>query len=329
VSDGAARSAARKTAGLLLAGLVALACPGEPPAPRLRASRLGDGPLIAPGAPGLPPEMDNLDGPSAIHAPPWVASPPGAYCLYFASHHGDGIWLAAADRPTGPWRVYRRPVLRLEQTSARGHIASPDVHVDETRRQVRMYFHGPLRGGRGRQATFVATSADGLAFHAEPLPVAPPYLRAFAHAGCEYGIARPPSGEAGAVIVRSCGGAAFTVGPSLLPEMRHGALLRRGQRLWIVYSRIGDAPERLLLSALTLRGDWRSWRAAPPVELLRPERPWEGADLALEASTAGAARGPRHELRDPALLADGGRVILFYSVAGERGIAAAELLPQK
>ena len=32
-----------------------------------------------------------------------------------------------------------------------------------------------------------------------------------------------------------------------------------------------------------------------------------------------------HELRDPAILVDEGKIYLFYSIAGEAGIAVAEL----
>jgi hypothetical protein len=313
----------------VLACLV-LGCAQPRPAPAPRAVRLADAPLIAPGQAGLAAEDEgNIDGPSVIRAPRWVKQPLGAYYLYFASHHGKGIRLAWAEGLAGPWRIHPRSVLALEATAARGHIASPDVIVDEGRHEVRMYFHGPLRADPGKQATFAASSPDGLSFTASPRPIAPPYLRVFPHRGCEYGIARGPTRGGGAVLVRSCDGKPFVAGPALLPRMRHAAVVRRGERLWVVYSRIGDAPERLLLSTLTLRGEWGRWIATSPVELLRPERPWEGASLPVEPSTEGAAREPRHELRDPALLADGGRLYLFYSVAGERGIAGAELLPPR
>ncbi len=40
------------------------------------------------------------------------------------------IRLAYADQLTGPWRIYQPGTLQLSQApGARGHIASPDVHV--------------------------------------------------------------------------------------------------------------------------------------------------------------------------------------------------------
>ena len=61
-------------------------------------------------------------------------------------------------------------------------------------------------------------------------------------------------------------------------------------------------------------------------EVLRPETIYEGADLPVKPSVAGAMKGRAHELRDPGIFVDAdGRVYLLYSVAGESGIAIAEL----
>lgn len=54
----------------------------------------------------------------------------------------------------------------MEQApGCKGHIASPDVHVDEQRMEIRMYFHGPAKAALG-QKTFIAASPDGLHFKA-------------------------------------------------------------------------------------------------------------------------------------------------------------------
>ena len=67
------------------------------------------------------------------------------------------------------------------------------------------------------------------------------------------------------------------------------------------------------------------WSVTTPVELLRPERAWEGARLPLVASQGGAIDVPVNQLRDPAIYEEDGRVYLLYSVAGERGIGLAEV----
>ena len=48
-------------------------------------------------------------------------------------------------------------------------------------------------------------------------------------------------------------------------------------------------------------------------------------DLRLEPSGFGAAEGAVNQLRDPAIYEEDGRIYLLYAIAGESGIAIAEL----
>ena len=99
---------------------------------------------------------DNINGPSLVRIPSWVTNRLGNYYLYFAHHSGTYIRLAYADKLEGPWSIYQPGTLKLaEAPGCTGHIASPDMHVDEARKQIRMYFHGPARGNGG-QKSFVA-----------------------------------------------------------------------------------------------------------------------------------------------------------------------------
>jgi hypothetical protein len=110
--------------------------------------------------------------------------------------------------------------------------------------------------------------------------------------------------------------------------MRHAAVAVRGDVLDVVCTRIGDAPEQLLYTAVPLDGDWRGWRPGPLVPLLAPELDWEGAGEPLAPSRPGRAFGRERALRDPALFRDDdGRRLLVYAVAGEQGLALAELRP--
>ena len=88
---------------------------------------------------------------------------------------------------------------------------------------------------------------------------------------------------------------------------------------------MGDAPERILLSTIDLAGDWMDWRTSHPIEALRPERSWEGANAPLEPSIRSVAYGMVNQLRDPAIYVEGERIYLLYAVAGESGIAIAEI----
>ncbi len=302
----------------------------------LKIRRFEQNPIIRPEMlPGN--DGNNINGPSLIRVPPWVASPLGRYYLYFAHHNGKYIRLAYANRLEGPWTIHAPGVLHLTNTPAcRGHIASPEVLVDEARREFRLYFHGPAQAVSG-QKTFVATGPDGLQFTPRDEVLGSFYFRVFPFRNEWYALAK------GGVLYRSRNGlAGFERGHNPFPGgdrrtgdlnepgPRHVALLPEADGLWVYYTNIGDAPERILRARMTLQTDWREWRAVNPEEVMRPELPWEGANLPLRASTAGAARGPEHALRDPAIFVDDdGRTYLLYSVAGESGIAIAELINHK
>lgn len=75
----------------------------------------------------------------------------------------------------------------------------------------------------------------------------------------------------------------------------------------------------------------RGWTAAEPdsqpVEILRPQRPWEGAEADPAPSKPGAGFRLDNALRDPYVLADDGRLLLSYVGGGERASGLAELIP--
>jgi hypothetical protein len=68
-----------------------------------------------------------------------------------------------------------------------------------------------------------------------------------------------------------------------------------------------------------------NWKESSPVEILRPEFSWEGADAPLAPSVRSTAYGHVNQLRDPAVYVENGQIYLLYAVAGESGIAIAQL----
>ena len=266
---------------------------------------------------------DNINGPSLIRVPDWVEQPLGQYYLYFAHHDGCYIRLAYSDELLGPWTTYRDGVLPLPEARFAGHVASPDVHVDHAQRQIRMYYHGSETpsGGGGEQATRVALSEDGLHFTAHPALLGRPYFRVFQWGSYHYALAMP------GVFYRSRDGLTnFAEGPTLFTRnMRHTALRVDGQTLSVFYTNAGDCPERILLSTIDLTPDWMTWVASEPIVLLEPELAYEGGELPREPSKRGLVMEPVCQLRDPAIFYEDGRTYLLYAVAGEHGIALAEL----
>ena len=314
----------------------------------VRVERLLDAPII--DASTDPSIGTNIQGPSLIPAPDWLEAPLGRYYLYFADHKGGYIRLAYADALTGPWSVHAPGSLQLEEShfptvppevppamrdrlaartppgldplreATTPHIASPDVHVDDAARRIVMYFHG--LEGPGLQVSRVATSRDGIRFEARPEILGRSYMRVFRHRGMTYAMAMPGS------FYRSRDGMAeFEEGPLLFnADMRHAALLKRGRTLFVFWTQVGDAPERILLSLVDLSDDWTRWKEARSKEVLRPERDWEGAGAPVEPSVRGPVSGRVNQLRDPAIHVEGDRTFLLYAIAGESGIAIAEVL---
>jgi hypothetical protein len=318
----------------------------------LNVTRLLDRPIVDPST--HPSIGENIQGPSLIRVPDWLPEPLGTYYLYFADHEGSYIRLAAADDLTGPWRVHEPGSLHMghsgflvsspEVTDAekaaalqwiadRGivlsydpipdmltpHIASPDVHIDHQRREIVMYFHGLERFGH--QSTRVAVSRDGINFSRVGDTVPNTYMRAFVHDSVTYALTMPGR------FYRSVDGRTdFEAGPMLFePNMRHSALLIRDDTLYVFWTRVRDTPESILLSTIDIAGDWHSWSAVHHGVVLQPERSWEGAFEPLVASERGRVIGTANQLRDPCIFEDDGRIYLLYAVAGEHGIALAEV----
>ena len=282
-----------------------------------------------PGNPIIRPELDsslgtNINGPSLIRVPKWIENPLGAYYLYFADHKGKYIRLAYADKPTGPWKIRKEGSLQLSESFFSDHIASPDVLIDEENRRIRMYYHG-LSTEEKSQHTRVALSGDGLRFTAiqEPVGPASAYWRVFRRDGWWYALAMP-----GKLFRSKDGLSSFEPGPQLFPSTPtqvHNAVLLKSDTLNVFYTRAGDTPERILFSRAQLTPDWKTWTPSAPEECLTPELPWEGADLPKVPGRVGALEKPAHALRDPAVFQDGPKTYLLYAVAGESGIAIAEL----
>ena len=325
------------------------------PSPQVRAVRLKQNPLIT--VDSSPSLGDNVNGPSIVRVPPWITNPLGRYYAYFAHHKGRFIRLAYADAIAGPWKIYEPGVLRVEDTAFMRpppdppndpmfytHVASPEIYVDDSRKRIVMWFHGWWTDGQKwppsvaetqawarrngyAQFTQAAVSTNGVRFDVQPAITKASYLRAFRLDGYfYYAMARL------GLLARSKDPlTSFEIGPNAFRDgpyagrVRHVATLLRGRTLLVFFTGIGDAPERILLSTLDLSGDWLTWKASAPVEVLRPETAYECPDLPIAPSAPGEIEGPARQLRDPAVFEEDGKVFLFYSICGEQGLAAAEI----
>lgn len=321
----------------------------------MKIQRFSSNPLITPSlfeAAGVADEGANINGPSLLRVPDWVEQPLGRYYLYFAHHGGRSIRLAFADDVRGPYQLFQpergvlildanRQLVLSERFTIHSHIASPDVHLDEERRCFVMVFHGPtlMKGSPDcDQQSYRATSIDGLDFNGqvEPLALGRSYFRvwqwqdrlyAFGNRGTLY---REPSGDArGKAAWEEC---SFNPIARALQERdgkevvpRHCAVDLQGDLLTVYFTAVGHAPERILRAQIELSEDWQRWRATPVEEVLRSETDYEGIEFPVETSRNGSEVAVQ-QLRDPCFFRDcDGREYLFYAVAGETGLAGAEI----
>ena len=299
----------------------------------LRADRSPHNPLITPASSST--LGDNINGPSVIKVPEWIPDPLGKYYLYFAHHHGEYIRLAYSDHLEGPWRIYEPGTAHVDEFPLlESGLASPDVHVDHDEQKIYMFCHGHMKNS-SYQRTMVSVSKDGIEFQPGQHYLTRSYLRVFFWDGYFYGI----DGSGGLIRSQTRDRVWEKRQEKLIKEIRiedqfgrrdrvrfrHGAVLVKDNQLWVFYTRKEDAPERIIYTQVDLEEDWEDWTMSPPVELLRPEEVYEGTHFERAASASGAATQVC-QLRDPYVFEDAGRYYLFYSIAGESGIAMAELI---
>jgi hypothetical protein len=326
-------------------------------AAQVTATRFAQNPLITVNSSAT--LAGNVNGPSIIRVPAWVDHPLGKYYLYFANHKGKFIRLAYADSVTGPWKIYEPGVLHVKDTafyrpqpdppngSLYTHVASPEIYIDQKEKKIILWAHGMWTDGKAwpgasagdhiserewlaenhyEQFTQSFESADGLHFISHPAITKHSYLRIFKSGDTFYGVAR------GGKLYRSKDPfAEFEPGTELFRDspdagrVRHTALLRRGDTLYVFFSAIGDTPEHIQVSKVDLTKDWSEWKASPPTDVLISETRYECTALPPSPSKAGDIDTPVHQLRDPGIFEENGKVYLFYSICGEQGLAAAEV----
>jgi hypothetical protein len=101
----------------------------------------------------------------------------------------------------------------------------------------------------------VAISRDGVGFEARPDVLGRTYMRVFEHDGYRYAMSIP-----GCFYRSKDRLTGFEEGPLLFnPDMRHSALLKRRKTLYVFWTQVGHAPERILLSAIDISGEWTTW----------------------------------------------------------------------
>ena len=295
---------------------------------------------------------DDINGPSLIKVPDWIHNKLGKYYLYFAHHKGKYIRLAYADKLEGPWKIYQPGTLQISdcKTCENGlqntglsikhvgaessddevtHIASPDVLIDNKKKELVLYFHCPINDGKKfkGQYSLRATSKDGIHFRADSTVLGYSYFRVFKWKDAYYSISR-----AGLLAKSKDGIAAFESGTNPFSKiqnrenyLRHAAVLLAGDTLYVFYSRVGDTPKRIVVSKIILNDDWKTWTASTPIDVAFPIEKYEGGELPIAKSSAGLFYGLVRQLRDPYVFEEKGQWYLVYAAGGENSLVIGKI----
>tara|TARA_B100000927_G_scaffold179403_1_gene144517 strand:+ start:862 stop:1617 length:756 start_codon:yes stop_codon:yes gene_type:complete len=248
--------------------------------------------------------------------------------------------MAFSNNLTGPWNIYKGGVLHLKETpftherpnakqpqwaTEEGvdglypHIASPDVHINTREKSLEMFFHGLDHDGE--QRSLRALSNDGLTWWVQSQRIKQTYLRVFRYKNIKYALGW------GGQILRQNSDGTFELGPWSFGDQghRHASALVQGDKLHVVWTRIGDAPEQILYSTIDISLSWRDWYATEGQVILKPKFDWEGANLPISNSTVGGLTKQEHALRDPFLFEQNEEIYMLYAGGGETCIGIAKL----
>jgi hypothetical protein len=270
--------------------------------------------------------QDNINGPCLIKVPEFIINPLGKYYLYFAHHKGKYIRMAYSDNILGPYKLYEPGTLHLSDISGYDHIASPDVIIDYMNSEIIMYYHCKYNNGKTPQSTFHAISKDGLNFFnpINNINILHPYFRYFKFKEQEYGIAM--YGLSSSILMKKNNNT-WEVISKLLPKSRHTHVIVLKERIFILYSIVGDNPEHIMFCELIIHDD--KIEIINNMSLIFPQYSYEHMNIKSEPSQYGAEYKEVNQLRDPYIIEEDNILYIMYTVGGEQGIALFSIPKEK
>lgn len=266
-----------------------------------------------------------------------LSEPIDRFYMYYAPHHSQGLGLATAPHPEGPWTPYPgNPIITLDQFSGiRGHISALEILYQPEKGRFLAYPHGS--GLKSGQETVIGSSKDGVNF--TEIPDAPilsgdpagtwehgtaAYLRIFPYKGMLYGVFKSEKQHG---IVRSQDGINWDYWPrnplieplaskSEFDRIRHTSVIIVQDVLYLLYSTYTKPDlscEVIKLATWTLADDWNDWNKLERWgTVFEPELPWE-----------------ENNVRDPFLLRYDDILYMYYVGGNEKGIALAKMSYEK
>ena len=303
-------------------------------------------------------EGNNINGPSLISVPEWIENRLGDYYLYFSHHRGQYIRLAYANNVSGPYSLHTEGV-SMKSSIVYNHIASPDVHIDNSSHSIVMYFHTLDKSSGHGQYTHMAVSHDGLHFEMQAKDISRYYFRRFNALGEVFGMSPNNDGDGSrtfSLLHRSRHSERYRLptNMSFFPRARHIFVHPIADNTVVaLYSMLFEAPERVYCSQLRIvRSKTRAsdcpyaipqkrknvttisdrcnyvWVTLGEQQtVLFPSISYEGGGLPITHSKNGVSREFAREIRDPYVFVDRSTdtSYLLYTIGGEKGIALAKI----
>lgn len=300
------------------------------------------------------PQDQNINSPMPIRTKRWMNHPSiqgMSVILYYSSHTSDAISMLGLDSSKKMWKHVGNAFALEFEPKFCVSLHSPSIFVDEKKKRFYMYVHGhgcePHLNATSNnyQPTLLYQSDDGASWRIhEHFTQDTPYL--FHNLfyltnpvlnvgdGFYYIMARI-NGEPGIVLCRSKSiEGPFDWGPRLGLSLRHFDIHFVDGIIYVLYSMIGDTPERILLGSIdtTISTNWNDWKLLPGPRVLEPQYWYEHQNTNVTTSKEGLAKEDRHRISDPRLLLDedmGPEKIsglMFYSVQGEKEIATSRIV---
>ncbi|KPA08987.1 hypothetical protein MHK_010814, partial [Candidatus Magnetomorum sp. HK-1] len=173
--------------------------------------------------------------------------------------------------------------------------------------------------------SFCAYSHDGIHFKSYKEDIGPYYFRLFYHNNYYYAFAKHKH-ECGLLLRSSYFNTQFITGPKFINKIRHTAVLKIKNDLHLFYTKIGDKPESIRYTKIKINDSWEKWNICEGTVVLKPDFEYEGSNLPIEESKPGMVKHKVNQIRDPCIYKEGKKIFLLYCIAGEKGIAIAEIL---
>jgi hypothetical protein len=236
--------------------------------------------------------------------------------------------MAYSNEITCNYKIYESGVFNLSQvttnTSKPNHLASPDVIVDNKNQQIIMYFHCPYNNKCTNQSTFYAISTDGINFVMQNENIIYPYFRYFCHDENEYGIAmnRTQNSSYTSLMKRNKLNKNFEEICRILPNSRHACIFKIYDKLFVLYSIVGDCPEHIYICELVID---KTIETKNETSLIMPKLDYEHFNNVPKKSTYGMSHNAMCQLQDPYVYIENNIIYVLYVVAGEKGIAISIL----